>query len=174
MGARTRRELISALTFHFQTSMFKRVERRQRRKAKEEELGLDEDTKEFLGLQDTDSDESNSSEEDSSGDEQDAFQSDQNAEVSDDDGVINHQDLSKYAGMDEEQDIPAVTVEQALHDPVFTHLSNPDWSCCILCPGKVLKGKEPAKIHIESHVRFFSSFPLTWVIYLLLTRGWLW
>lgn len=47
--------------------MFKRVERRQKRKAKEEELGIDEEMKEAMGLgaQDTDSSESDSNSDDS-------------------------------------------------------------------------------------------------------------
>ena len=39
----------------------KRLEKRQKRREKEEELGLDEETKQVLGLQDTDTDESESS-----------------------------------------------------------------------------------------------------------------
>lgn len=46
--------------------MFKRVERRQKRKEKEEELGLDEEMKEVMGLQDTDSSESDSNSDDNS------------------------------------------------------------------------------------------------------------
>ena len=41
--------------------MFKRVEKRIRKKEKEEELGIDEDMKEMLGMHDTDSEESDSS-----------------------------------------------------------------------------------------------------------------
>ena len=37
--------------------MFKRVQKRQRKQEKEEELGLDSEIKEVLGLQDTDSEE---------------------------------------------------------------------------------------------------------------------
>ena len=50
--------------------MFKRVEKRRLKKQEEEELGIDEDMKEILGMHDTDSEESASDESDSDDDEE--------------------------------------------------------------------------------------------------------
>ncbi|KIJ52488.1 hypothetical protein M422DRAFT_43343 [Sphaerobolus stellatus SS14] len=62
-----------SLIFWIPEAMFKRIAKRQRRQEEEEELGLDYEAKQVLGLQDTDSDESDfsSEEESSSGNESD-------------------------------------------------------------------------------------------------------
>ena len=59
------------LLFESVHGMFKRVEKRIRKREKEEELGLDGDMKEMLGLNDTDSDESSSSSSEDGSDDED-------------------------------------------------------------------------------------------------------
>ncbi|KAF9223731.1 hypothetical protein BS17DRAFT_115342 [Gyrodon lividus] len=132
--------------------MFKRVERK--RKKHEEE-----DMKEIMGLQDTDSDESNSESE--SGD----------WEHSDQDGVdanIGSEEDKEAREMDdemtsEEEDIdeePPMSVAEALKNPIYLISLDPTVHACILCKGKLIKSEGMAVAHRNAiaHKRRFERF----------------
>ncbi|CAE6409318.1 unnamed protein product [Rhizoctonia solani] len=160
--------------------MYKRINKRIRKKEKEEELGLDEETKEILGMQETDSDESDSSDEE---------QSDEGSEESDTDGEASlaggrsrrgHKQLSDGGSsevgsssgaeaedsevgdeeMAEDEDEPPMTISKALEDPLYPIQKGSDVQGCILCPGKELKHTKMALVHVESssHLRRMKRF----------------
>ena len=104
--------------------MFKRVEKRRRRKEEEAETSLNEELKEIMGFNDTDSDESTS--ESDSSDEEGEF-------AQDDEG-------------DDEGD-PKISVSQALLDPIFVVSLFPEVKACMVCPGKQLKGEKMVELH---------------------------
>lgn len=126
--------------------MFKRVEKRRLKKEEEEELGLDEDMKEILGMHDTDSEESASDSDDSGDDDDDKEegQGDENEEQSGAEGESGAED-EEDDGEDEED--PNVTVTQALKDPVYVVSVLPEVKACIVCPGKLLKGAKMVQLH---------------------------
>lgn len=135
--------------------MFKRVEKRRRRQEKEEALGLDSDLKEVLGLQDTDSDESDSSSDDQSdasdveGDE--AAPEDSGAEAAGaEDEDVGSADSSDDE--DEVNEIPPMSVTEAVRDPVYLVSLDPEIKACILCAGKALKNPVMADVHKASKV----------------------
>lgn len=142
--------------------MFKRVQKRQRRKQKEEELGLNEDMKEVLGLQDTDSEESeSSSEEDGHGSDEERIESGETQEegsVDEEDGGSDAlegelEDEDDASEEDEEDDsISPISVTEAVRDPVYIVSLDPEVKACILCPGKLLKNLRMAEIHKASKV----------------------
>jgi len=135
--------------------MFKRVEKRRVKKQKEEELGLDEDMKEILGIQDTDSEESASeSESDGSSENDDAASGDEVGEDEDID-VGDEEDVPEEEEDDEEEEEededPNVSVNQALIDPVYVVSVLPEVKACIVCPGKLLKGAKMVQLHRTSN-----------------------
>ena len=136
--------------------MFKRVERRKKRQEKEEELGLDAETKEVLGLHDTDSEESESeSEKDVSGneDEDDAEElSDASGEEDQEDAEHDHDDEGSAEDSEDELVLPNISVTEAVRDPVYTVPLDPDVKACILCPGKLLKNTTMVDVHKSSKV----------------------
>lgn len=122
--------------------MFKRVEKRRRKKVEEEELGLDEDMKEILGLQDTDSDESDSD-------------SDQSSTEDVEEGEKYFSDMGgfgKDSGTDQndEKEEEHITIQEALRDPVYLISLQPDTKACVVCPGKLLKGGKMVELHRTS------------------------
>ncbi|KAJ6532067.1 hypothetical protein B0H19DRAFT_1384269 [Mycena capillaripes] len=139
--------------------MFKRVEKRRRKQEEEEELGLDEDTKDVLGLNDTDSDESDSDSDDDSESEAEGAEdggANEEGEAEDDDDEDSSED-----GDDAEE--PPISVEEALRDPVYVVSLEPDVKACIVCPGKLLKNSEVLTLHRASKAherrwRQFSAF----------------
>ncbi|KAI6108039.1 hypothetical protein F5141DRAFT_1120303 [Pisolithus sp. B1] len=108
--------------------MFKRVEKRRKRRDEEERLGLDEETKEILGLNETDSDES-----------------DTGSESGEDD----------RAGDDL---LSPISIEEALKNPVYLISLDPTVHGCILCKGKIIKNAEMAVVHKGSVVLFTCFF----------------
>lgn len=135
--------------------MFKRVEKRRRKKEEEEELGLDEDMKEVLGIQDTDSDESDS---DSDSDSQDSSDQEVSGNLGEDKDEGEHDDddeegASEDQSDNEEEKLPALTVADALEDPIYLVSLEPDVKGCISCPGKLLKHAKMIDIHKSSGVR---------------------
>jgi len=165
--------------------MFKRVERKLKKKQKEEELGIDEDMKEVLGIHDTDSDESDSESESSSSSSSDensdgdkdrvqrtnhslekkrkrgAFESEDDEKVvdeSDEDAGStdpedgNEDEEDEDWGDEDEDDDDAVdmSVEEALHNPLYIVSIQPDIRACILCPGKLLKTPKVVEVHEAS------------------------
>jgi len=134
--------------------MFKRVEKRRRKKVEEEELGLDEDMKEILGIHDTDSDESDSDSDQSSA------------------GYVENvqEDLSDTGGFGEgperdhdEDEEHIITVQEALRDPIYLVSLQPQVKACIVCPGKLLKGVKMVELHRTSktHGRRYGQFKAT-------------
>jgi len=118
--------------------MFKRVEKRHRKKVEEEELGLDEDMKEILGMHDTDSEESESGSEQSSGGDIDEGQ----------DGLPNEEDFGQSESDDEDvAKQPVITVQEALRDPIYLASLQPDIKACIVCPGKLFKTVKMVELH---------------------------
>ena len=140
------------------STMFKRVERRKKRQEKEEELGLDAETKEVLGLHDTDSEESESeSEKDGSAneneDEDDAEElSDASGEEDQEDAEHDHDDEGSAEDSEDELVLPNISVTEAVRDPVYTVPLDPDVKACILCPGKLLKNTNMVDVHKSSKV----------------------
>ncbi|KAK0204819.1 hypothetical protein DFS33DRAFT_698842 [Desarmillaria ectypa] len=122
--------------------MFKRVDRRLKRKAEDEALGIDGELKQALGIPDTDSDESDSSS-DSSGDEAQAEEVvEGDTEDEDDDAEVR------------------MTVAQVLENPLYNSLQDIDMTACFVCPAKLFKGPSMIQIHLQSkhHTRRFSKF----------------
>jgi hypothetical protein len=124
--------------------MFKRVEKRRRKKVEEEELGIDEDMKEILGMHDTDSEES-----DSDSDQAESSVGDVDEEQQ---GLSETDSLRKGWDSDQEEDAEehVITVQEALRDPVYLVSLQPDVKACIVCPGKHLKGARMAELHRTS------------------------
>jgi hypothetical protein len=122
--------------------MFKRVDKRRRKKEEEKNLGLDEEVKEILGIQDTDSEESESDSDSDEGEEED------NAV---DEEVISGEEDNDDEEDDEEEEDPSITVSQALKDPLYIVSILPDVKACIVCPGKLLKSVKMAQLHRTSN-----------------------
>lgn len=130
--------------------MFKRIEKRRRKKIEEDELGLDENMKEILGMHDTDSDES-----DSDSDQTSAAGVEEEPE----------EDISDTGGFgerleDEDEEEHLITVQEALRDPVYLVSLQPDVKACIVCPRKLLKGPKMVELHRTSkaHERRVKQF----------------
>ncbi|KAF9532482.1 hypothetical protein CPB83DRAFT_846862 [Crepidotus variabilis] len=138
--------------------MFKRVEKRRRKRQEEDDLSLDDELKEIMGFQDTDSEESDSDSEvesgsGASGDELDD-KAGNNSELEErsDEGVDEQEE--------EEAEDPEVSVSNALTDPVYIVSVDPDVRACIVCPGKLLKGVNMVQTHRTSkaHERRYKQF----------------
>ncbi|KAI0090147.1 hypothetical protein BDY19DRAFT_905203 [Irpex rosettiformis] len=150
--------------------MFKRVQKRMRKREREEELGLDGDMKDVLGLQDTDSDESDSSsEQEDSSDADSQNGADEDEEVDDgefvelgrEDGGPDVSDMDPDDDDDDDEGgIPEMSVTEAVKNPVYIVSLQPKVEACILCPGKLLKNQKMSEVHKASkaHNRRFSRF----------------
>lgn len=137
--------------------MFKRVEKRLKRKEREDELGLDEDMKEVLGFNDTDSDESesevDSDEQSSMIDEEempDIEFDDDEAEGGDFDEESDDGELQNYEAGDQPERA-LITIAEALTNPIFIVSLDPDINECIVCPGKQLKSQKMIEAHKTSN-----------------------
>ncbi|KAI0951184.1 hypothetical protein AcW1_008295 [Taiwanofungus camphoratus] len=146
------------------TNMYKRVENKRKKQEKEEELGLDAEMKEVLGLHDTDSDESSSSGDDSSGEEgQDEFlpgMIDKGDEGEDEDEAEEEEE-TEDDGDSEDDDVESpMSVPEALNNPLYTVSLEPDVKACIVCPGKLLKNTIMAEVHqaSQAHIRRYTRF----------------
>lgn len=125
--------------------MFKRVEKRFKRKQHEDELGIDEEMKDILGLNNTDSDESSSDDDDPlHGD----LLEDEDTEPDGADENLDSDARENEQGVDERA---LITVSEALNDPVFIVSLDPDIKECIICPGKLLKGSVMVEKHKSSN-----------------------
>ncbi|CUA68534.1 hypothetical protein RSOLAG22IIIB_03572 [Rhizoctonia solani] len=162
--------------------MYKRINKRIKKKEEEEALGLDGETKEMLGMPETDSDESDSSDEDPS---------DGGSEESDGEGkaksgttgrrrnpkvifegadsdiaslsgveMEGSEEDEEEAGDDEGEDQPPMSISEALNNPLYSIGKGSETQGCILCPGKELKHAKMASIHVESssHLRRMKRF----------------
>jgi len=140
--------------------MFKRIEKKLARKEKEEGLGLTEEIKEAIGLNDIDSD-------DSSSDESEASSSTLTPQIPskrkkllsdtlDASSDANSEGQGSEASDDEEDDEDGpgarMTVEEVLRDPLYIISIQPDIKGCIICPRKLLKNNIMASVHTTSQV----------------------
>ncbi|KAJ3559845.1 hypothetical protein NP233_g11166 [Leucocoprinus birnbaumii] len=135
--------------------MFKRVEKRLKRKQREDELGIDEEMKEVLGLNDTDSEESDSDDNSDEASDDGDFpggEDGEDIELEDDDENLGFDAGEELSEAEEDQDERAlITVLEALKDPVFIVSLDPDVKECIVCPGKLLKGTTMVEKHKTSN-----------------------
>ena len=122
--------------------MFKRVERKRKRREEDEELGLDQNTKGIMGLNDTDSDESDSGLEDESA------QSDDSDADTGEDGNQEERATSEDEGV---EDLP-ISVAEALKDPIYLISLDPTIHGCVLCKGKLIKNTGMATTHKNANV----------------------
>ena len=153
--------------------MFKRVEKKLAKKKEEEELGITEEIKEAIGLNGVDSD-------DSTSDESEASSSSSTPPIpsklnhSSEEELDDGSDESAYgeygsgasedAG-DDEYELAGVrmTVEEALHNPLFIVSIQPDIRGCILCSRKVLKNDIMASVHTRSQVSPVPTYVKTFL-----------
>ncbi|KIK42061.1 hypothetical protein CY34DRAFT_12627 [Suillus luteus UH-Slu-Lm8-n1] len=133
--------------------MFKRVEKKRKKLEEEEELGIDEDMKEFMGINDTDSDESASDSDSSSDEHSGADQLQSGEEDLEENGEEDGDEMDDDAE-------PPILLSEALRDPVYVVSLDPDVRACILCKGKVIKGTQMSTVHKASiaHTRRFERF----------------
>jgi hypothetical protein len=160
--------------------MYKRINKHIKKKEREEALGLDEETKEILGLHETDSDESDSSDEEQSDVGSSTPGSDEESEEGRAPSARGSVELRRKweeggtdggsssqageedsegenegsEGEDEEEDNdpPPMTVSEALNQPLYSVRKGSDARACIMCPGKELKHAKMASIHVASSV----------------------
>lgn len=149
--------------------MFKRVEKRRKKQEEDEELGLDGEMKELMGLQDTDSDESDSSSEGGSSDDEagsEVAEESGDEEIDEDQLEIGDKEDEQSEGDDAESDEesegddqPPLTITEALANPVYVVSLDPEVKACVVCPGKLLKNLTMAEVHKASQVRTVSFRP---------------
>lgn len=135
-------------------------------------MGLDAETKEVLGLHDTDSDESSSS---SNSDSESEIGDDSAAEDlgavdeegdEDEDAQEDGSDEDESGGTDDESEVsgdeaPPISIQAALNDPLYIISLEPDIRACITCPGKLLKNSTMCEVHRSSNVsRCFACAPI--------------
>ena len=134
--------------------MFKRVEKKITRKRKEEELGITEEIKEAIGLNDVDSDDSSSDESEASSSSttpgilskrKRSFEE----ELDDCSAAASGSDTSDEA---EDEDGVQMTVDEALHNPLYLVSIQPDIRGCFVCPRKILKNDTMVSVHTKSQV----------------------
>lgn len=150
--------------------MFKRITKKVKRKERDEELGLDEEAKQVLGLQDTDSDESETDSEVNSdlGSDSDSDASlDSGFDAGSDAGMKTEWLGAEGYGSEEDEgsdddsldldfdddDEPPMTLVEATKKPIYLTESDPDMHACIVCPKKVLKNQKMVDVHLQSSVR---------------------
>lgn len=135
--------------------MFKRVEKRLQKQAKEEELGLTEEMKDVLGMHDTDSDESNSDSEDAmSGDDSEEEEALEDAASEEGNGdAVEEEDDDEDEESEGDIKPPPISVTDAMKDPVYFVSPQSDDQACAVCPGKVLKNAQMGDAHRASQVR---------------------
>ncbi|KAG1737289.1 hypothetical protein EDB19DRAFT_1829576 [Suillus lakei] len=131
--------------------MFKRVEKKRKKLEEEEELGIDEDMKEFMGFNDTDSDESASDSDSSSDGHSDADQLQSGEEDLEKAGGENGDEMEDDDASDDEE--PPILLSEALRDPIYVVSLDPDVRACILCKGKVIKGTQMSTVHKASTIQ---------------------
>lgn len=153
--------------------MFKRVDRRRKRKEIEERLGLDEDERGVFGLHDTDSSESESESESASSS---ATSSDGHrtqpkkkrrrsasplSNDYDSDEIENEEpaadDEEDESGSGEYTSALRLSIASALKEPVRLIRTDPEAWVCTFCPGKILKHAAMVKVHEASRVRIRTS-----------------
>lgn len=144
--------------------MFKRVNKRLQKQQKDEELGLDADTKAALGLQDdSDSDDFLSSDSDTD----DSDPEDPNEEEGGEEhlaaGESDEEDEVEDEVDESDADEPPVSLTEALKDPLYTISFEPEIKACVSCPGRLLKNPTMEEVHRSSNVcsygfRVYNTF----------------
>ncbi|KZT22050.1 hypothetical protein NEOLEDRAFT_1244201 [Neolentinus lepideus HHB14362 ss-1] len=152
--------------------MFKRVEKRIKKAEQDDELGLDDEVKEALGLNtvDTDSDESDSDSESELASEESANtkkrkraedddgEQDDDNEQDDDEENEQGEDESESDEEDDPNAVPfSMSIVDALSNPTYIQSLDPEIQACIVCPGKLLKHPKMIEVHVASgvHTRRF-------------------
>lgn len=157
--------------------MFKRVEKRIRKKERDEELGLDGEMKEALGINDLNSDDESSdsdNSDDGSSDEdgdsdagadlkEDGSDAEEGSEVDEDEDAGEMElDVDELEGLEEDasdadesedEGEPPMSVSEALQNPLYIVSLDPEVRECIVCPGKLIKNAVMGEVHIKSNVR---------------------
>ena len=156
--------------------MFKRIEKRRKRREEEIKLGIDDVTRDVLGLNDTDSEESESDSDLPS----DAFQGESEAEGSEDEseneeawggigggGLDAESDASEEEEEEAEADagprhiaFPVVTAQQALDDPIYAHPTQDNVQLCSICPGRTLINTQTISQHLASKACIYDFSPI--------------
>jgi len=134
--------------------MFKRVTKRVKRREDAEKLGVTDEMREAMGMEDTDSDESDSDEEGSSDDNQSkqVIAGSKRKRDDDDDEEDEGSEDEEEAIEEEETDVlSSMTVKEALKSPL-------EDTSCILCPGKAIKNAQMEQVHLQSAVRVSSTY----------------
>ena len=141
--------------------MFKRVEKKLAKKKEEEELGITEEIKEAIGLNDVDESD------DSASDESEASSSGSTPQIpskrkrspeeepgDDSDSAFGGygSGASEDSGDDEDELDVQMTVEEVLHNPFFIVSIQPDVRGCIVCSRKILKNDTMVSVHTRSQV----------------------
>jgi hypothetical protein len=151
--------------------MFKRVDRRRKRKENEERLGLDEDQWEVFGLHHTDSSESESDSSDSASTSSSDGHSTQSRKKrkrgasppsydesgEDEGGGPTTDDEEDEEGSSDHGTHPPLTIASALKEPIRLIHPNSEVWVCAFCPGKALKHAAMIKVHETSRVRRLQS-----------------
>lgn len=147
--------------------MFKRIEKKQKKQADDEERGLDEETKQILGMHDTDSDESDSgsdsdSDSDGSGAELDGMAEGSGGEMEAEwlgaDGGEDSDAESDAEGDSSDEEEPPMTTSEAIQDPIYKSPADPSIRACIVCPKKVFKNDKMVEVHLASSVSLINNF----------------
>ena len=154
--------------------MFKRIEKRRKRREEEIKLGIDDVTRDVLGLNDTDSEESESDSDLPS----DAFQGESEAEGSEDESENEEAwggigggglDVESDASEEEEEEadagprhiaFPVVTAQQALDDPIYAHPTQDNVQLCSICPGRTLINTQTISQHLASKACIYDFSPI--------------
>ena len=133
--------------------MFKRVDRRRKRKEKEERLGLDEDQLGVFGLHHTDSSESDSDSSDSaSTSSSDGLATQSRKKRKREASPPSHDEDSEDEWNSDHGLHPSLTIASALKEPIRPDSEFEEWVCAF-CPGKTLKHVAMVKVHEASRVR---------------------
>ncbi|KAG8689732.1 hypothetical protein FRC09_012278, partial [Ceratobasidium sp. 395] len=130
--------------------MYKRINKRVQKREKEEVMGDDEETRETIGMHDSDESDSGSSSDSSRGSDdgsREPFEVEPEEETGNDDGS------------EDDADEPPMTVVQALSNPLYP-AQGAGVKACILCPGKELKHDQMVSVHVASstHLRRAKRF----------------
>lgn len=140
-------------------SMFKRIQKKQKKAELEEELGLDDDVKQTLGLgmHDTDTDESES-ESDSESEFGEDIAGDLGIGVDggageDSEGVEEDAEEDEEENGLELEGTPPMTLDVALRSPIYSISLDSDVRTCLVCARKLLKNSKMVEVHLKSGVR---------------------
>ncbi|PFH53043.1 hypothetical protein AMATHDRAFT_45681 [Amanita thiersii Skay4041] len=141
--------------------MFKRVEKRIKRKEEERELGIDDEVRDVLGLNDTDSEESVSESEDEGDmnvDGEDVSEEGEE-EGSDDEwgGIGGAMDVDESEEEEEPTYATVMTISQVLKNPIYVDPSNSATHLCGVCPGKLLKTSLMIEEHTKSNAQKLAT-----------------